>query len=97
LGNLVRDLPPEEKAFFRLQKCDLRYKKVGLVGFEPTASSSRTRRSTKLSHSPKSFRAQQLVGYFAYFRAAGKKFRWQNLAFVGRLDVLSNNSAALAA
>src|ERR1051326_2866139 len=26
---------------------------VGLVGFEPTASSSRTRRSTKLSHSPK--------------------------------------------
>jgi len=38
-----------------------------------------------------------LVGYFAYFRAAGKKFRWQNLAFVGRLDVLSNNSAALAA
>src|SRR6266566_239639 len=50
------------------------------------APSSRTRRSTKLSHSPKSFRAQQLVGYFAYFRAAGKKFRWQNLAFVGRLD-----------
>jgi hypothetical protein len=27
-------------------------KKIGLVGFEPTASSSRTRRSTKLSHSP---------------------------------------------
>jgi hypothetical protein len=26
---------------------------VGLVGFEPTASWSRTRRSTKLSHSPK--------------------------------------------
>ena len=25
---------------------------IGLVGFEPTASSSRTRRSTKLSHSP---------------------------------------------
>ena len=28
---------------------------VGLVGFEPTASWSRTRRSTKLSHSPKKF------------------------------------------
>jgi hypothetical protein len=27
---------------------------IGLVGFEPTASWSRTRRSTKLSHSPKS-------------------------------------------
>ena len=27
--------------------------KIGLVGFEPTASWSRTRRSTKLSHSPK--------------------------------------------
>lgn len=27
---------------------------VGLVGFEPTASASRTQRSTKLSHSPKS-------------------------------------------
>jgi hypothetical protein len=26
---------------------------IGLVGFEPTASWSRTRRSTKLSHSPK--------------------------------------------
>ena len=26
---------------------------IGLVGFEPTASSSRTRRSTKLSHSPR--------------------------------------------
>ena len=25
---------------------------VGLVGFEPTASASRTQRSTKLSHSP---------------------------------------------
>ena len=27
---------------------------IGLVGFEPTASWSRTRRSTKLSHSPNS-------------------------------------------
>src|SRR6516162_5392142 len=26
---------------------------IGLVGFEPTASWSRTRRSTKLSHSPR--------------------------------------------
>ena len=26
--------------------------KIGLAGFEPTTSSSRTRRSTKLSHSP---------------------------------------------
>ena len=25
---------------------------IGLVGFEPTASASRTQRSTKLSHSP---------------------------------------------
>ena len=29
-----------------------RMKNVGLVGFEPTASASRTQRSTKLSHSP---------------------------------------------
>src|SRR5947208_12380680 len=28
---------------------------IGLVGFEPTASWSRTRRSTKLSHSPNFF------------------------------------------
>jgi hypothetical protein len=28
------------------------HKIIGLVGFEPTASWSRTRRSTKLSHSP---------------------------------------------
>ena len=27
-------------------------KKIGLVGFEPTASCTRGRRSTKLSHSP---------------------------------------------
>jgi hypothetical protein len=35
---------------------DRRYKtpekKIGLVGFEPTASATRTQRSTKLSHSP---------------------------------------------
>ena len=30
-----------------------RINSIGLVGFEPTASWSRTRRSTKLSHSPK--------------------------------------------
>jgi hypothetical protein len=64
------------------------------VGFEPTASASRTQRSTKLSHSPKSSRAQQLVRYFAYFGAAGKQFRWQKLAFVGRLEVRSKNSSA---
>ncbi len=29
---------------------------LGLVGFEPTASASRTQRSTKLSHSPYSNR-----------------------------------------
>ena len=32
---------------------------IGLVGFEPTASWSRTRRSTKLSHSPKNFRKSE--------------------------------------
>src|SRR5215471_594151 len=37
---------------------------IGLVGFEPTASWSRTRRSTKLSHSPK---LSQRALYFAYF------------------------------
>src|SRR5438067_13726115 len=32
---------------------------IGLVGFEPTASWSRTRRSTKLSHSPKNLRMSE--------------------------------------
>ncbi len=53
---------------------------VGLVGFEPTASWSRTRRSTKLSHSPKSNRHSGLPGrratYFAYFSADGKEIEF---------------------
>src|SRR5262245_54930615 len=41
---------------------------IGLVGFEPTASWSRTRRSTKLSHSPNSLILPRRRGpYFAYF------------------------------
>ena len=35
-----------------LSASPLRTKIIGLVGFEPTASASRTQRSTKLSHSP---------------------------------------------
>ena len=35
-----------------LSASPFRTKIIGLVGFEPTASWSRTRRSTKLSHSP---------------------------------------------
>ena len=50
---------------------------VGLVGFEPTASWSRTRRSTKLSHSPKwntHFRVRDgRATYFAYFSADSKE------------------------
>ncbi len=44
---------------------------VGLVGFEPTASCTRGRRSTKLSHSPKATRRI----YFAHFRKLGKEYR----------------------
>src|SRR5512142_278284 len=50
---------------------------IGLVGFEPTASWSRTRRSTKLSHSPKSIGSPGIPGYcicyFAYFGADSKE------------------------
>jgi hypothetical protein len=48
---------------------------IGLVGFEPTASSSRTRRSTKLSHSPRCVAAEcrGLANYFAYLGRDGKK------------------------
>jgi hypothetical protein len=49
------------------------------VGFEPTASASRTQRSTKLSHSPQFRRnidnIEAASDYFAYFGEAGKKFR----------------------
>src|SRR5712691_2733711 len=44
---------------------------VGLVGFEPTASASRTQRSTKLSHSPncpitrRSSRCDRSIAYYA--------------------------------
>jgi hypothetical protein len=60
-----------------------RGKKIGLVGFEPTASASRTQRSTKLSHSPH-FRTAHPPGnppeaaqrpYFAHFADAGKAIR----------------------
>jgi hypothetical protein len=51
---------------------------IGLVGFEPTASWSRTRRSTKLSHSPKLIinPAHQPGArpYFACFATSGKQF-----------------------
>jgi hypothetical protein len=55
-------------------------KNVGLVGFEPTASASRTQRSTKLSHSPNFLATHppvtgQVVAqrpYFAHFTPAGK-------------------------
>lgn len=54
--------------------------RLGLVGFEPTASASRTQRSTKLSHSPNFSRdASPVTGedvaqrpYFAHFAEAGK-------------------------
>ena len=51
---------------------------IGLVGFEPTASWSRTRRSTKLSHSPNCSSDLPRQGgarlYFAYFATPGKRF-----------------------
>src|SRR5206468_3820971 len=50
---------------------------VGLVGFEPTASWSRTRRSTKLSHSPKWIKHATMPNrrarYFAYVAADSKE------------------------
>jgi hypothetical protein len=55
-------------------------KNVGLVGFEPTASASRTQRSTKLSHSPNFLATPPPVTgpvvaqrpYFAHFTRPGK-------------------------
>jgi hypothetical protein len=47
---------------------------IGLVGFEPTASWSRTRRSTKLSHSPNSFsELTPSAHYLVHFSADGKR------------------------
>ncbi len=49
---------------------------IGLAGFEPAASCTRGRRSTKLSHSPKSFANTKAsaadVDYFAYSGDTGK-------------------------
>src|SRR5436190_22200002 len=50
--------------------------RVGLVGFEPTASASRTQRSTKLSHSPNCsfFRgADSTRTYLAHFSGSSKR------------------------
>src|ERR1700730_11108284 len=49
---------------------------VGLVGFEPTASCTRGRRSTKLSHSPKLHceqDSQRATHYFAHLAAHSKR------------------------
>ena len=50
---------------------------IGLVGFEPTASWSRTRRDTKLRYSPKSILTLGVRGrcatYFAYFSSDSKE------------------------
>jgi hypothetical protein len=59
---------------------------IGLVGFEPTASWSRTRRSTKLSHSPNCINhSGEAIGatYFAYFSVDGKEI--ESLPEVPRL------------
>ena len=45
---------------------------VGLTGFEPAASASRTQRSTKLSHNPKCFLADS-ERYDTTYVALGKK------------------------
>src|SRR5437762_14178250 len=46
---------------------------IGLVGFEPTASWSRTRRDTKLRYSPKLKNVPRRRGsYFAHFAEEGK-------------------------
>ena len=46
-------------------------KKIGVTGFEPATSASRTQRSTKLSHTPKHgsyYNTKNKIGYcFFYF------------------------------
>src|SRR5215472_5241968 len=52
-NRLDQDLSPRRPLWRRLSSSSLLFGHyIGLVGFEPTASWSRTRRSTKLSHSP---------------------------------------------
>jgi hypothetical protein len=80
-----RDRDGRENCFVHIRKkcgkslsaSPLHTKIIGLVGFEPTASWSRTRRSTKLSHSPKSILTLGVRGrcatYFAYFGADSKE------------------------
>src|SRR6476619_6503166 len=46
----------------------IRQKNLGLAGFEPAASCTRGRRSTKLSHSPKSHRIRMERGVAHLFR-----------------------------
>ena len=50
---------------------------VGMTGFEPAASASRTQRSTKLSHIPKCCLRQQTIYYH-------NGFAWQPLFFKRR-------------
>ena len=57
---------------------DGEFLEIGLVGFEPTASWSRTRRSTKLSHSPKFRQNKRWMfqrAYFAHFADTSKQLR----------------------
>src|SRR5207249_7743000 len=65
---------------------------IGLVGFEPTASWSRTRRSTKLSHSPNWIvrRARLLTSRILRRLARGTRPRG------GARELLSNKLIALA-
>jgi hypothetical protein len=60
---------------------------VGLQGFEPWTSPTRTERSTKLSHSPNdpSSREERQEGYSAMFAAACKhKWAARNAALSSR-------------
>ena len=72
LQSRMMNLKPVGSQFRKFKGNLWRTKIIGLVGFEPTASCTRGRRSTKLSHSPAKIDVDLAGLYVAHFDLAGK-------------------------
>jgi hypothetical protein len=68
---------PQKRKTAASEETTVSHSMVGMTGFEPAASASRTQRSTKLSHIPKCCLRQQTIYYH-------NGFAWQALFYEKR-------------
>ena len=85
---------PQKRKTAASEETTVSHSMVGMTGFEPAASASRTQRSTKLSHIPKCCLRQQTIYYHngftwqALFYEKGKLLRCDADAPQAKMQVL---------